>query len=226
MANNKKLNYGVIAAAVIVASATGCAQFNITGSNTSTENMKNEFSKETSEEIISEMEDIGIEGETIIMSAEKIHTSGEITDGISRSAWVHGVTDYVQVITNAGNVYDGAIIDGEVEIWDENEKYAKSLLPNVDEYDGNAVIQILATEDYAGDINLMLYNYDTEEEIEVILTENEDYVLGLDLGAGAWGIQDYALSDNFEDDHYVEMGMFEVESGSSEKAVGQFKMFT
>lgn len=190
----------IVAAVLSMAILTGCS-----GRETQ-ESVNNDA-------VISKMEEMGIIG--------TVYEGSTSDDTAPAGVEMRGVENFVQITTETGEIYYGAEVNGEIKVWEDGE-YNKEILEDADQYTKNTIIQIIPAGEYKGDVTIYLHGYNTQEDTDYVVKEEDGYILNVDLAEGEYDITGYQLADEYEDTYALSMKHFEV---SGDQTVVQTEIF-
>lgn len=122
---------------------------------------------------------------------KKVSESTQDTSG----AIQRGTDYYVMAVTNGGDIYYGAVIDGEVNVWEDGAP--AQTLDSEKEYDGNVVVRANVIDGYDGSITADIVSFPQYggdiEHAEVILTNENGYECAVNVTNGRLSLYDYTF---------------------------------
>lgn len=174
--------------------ATGCAS-NIQEDNNVNNEILSAYGEETNDDYL-----------TITKTMNNMGILGTITEGKASEEMEsplglikRGADYYVVVTEEDGDEYYGAIIDGEISIW--QEKTDKSMPSDGEEINGNVRLMATVCDGFSGEVTLTAMDITSSDSnnaedystYTIVLNKENGYQADVDLENGAYVIYDYDL---------------------------------
>lgn len=138
--------------------------------------------------IMNMFETMGISGN---FYEKKVSESTQDTSG----AIQRGTDYYVMAVTNGGDIYYGAVIDGEVNVWEDGAP--AQTLDSEKEYDGNVVVRANVIDGYDGSITADIVSFPQYggdiDHAEATLTSENGYECAVNITNGRLSLYDYTF---------------------------------